>query len=384
TGIRTFQLERIESELTGKEQQVLQLFAEVLLATRTVEGDRRERVDDAVRTGDSAEQRLDPQYADDHLGRNAVLRFRPAELRFVRRPELGAGGDAGLVQELRAIGRIGSHRRRPIGPLGANQPCDGGLVTRRAEHALELRGIEAVLRRHGRDERLDFLSVEIRRLRRMRTQEQRRKQDAPQCSCVQRPQTSNPHFFSVPPGSKQISDASAKPLLGLRTFIDRMYANINRSRAERSDDSHSVVRRQAVVGWCLADGQLVGRMHTSGFVSERSTLFGYCLRANRGYLQVQRRPTASVVSCGRMTRPDLHASPFSERACVVTIEFDCAMLFRLFRKPTDTRPRFEQDPCLAEALARRVEEIQFRPTKGFLKDRQQPKRTPEPPSWARK
>lgn len=63
------------------------------------------------------------------------------------------------------------------------------------------------------------------------------------------------------------------------------------------------------------------------------------------------------------------------------------MLFKLFRKPqksTDERPRFEQDPSLAEALARRVNEIEFQPSKGFLKDRQQPKRTHAPPMWSRK
>jgi hypothetical protein len=51
------------------------------------------------------------------------------------------------------------------------------------------------------------------------------------------------------------------------------------------------------------------------------------------------------------------------------------MFLKLFRKPADTRPRVEQDPALAEELARRVSEIQFRPSKGFLKDQQQPKRS---------
>jgi hypothetical protein len=63
------------------------------------------------------------------------------------------------------------------------------------------------------------------------------------------------------------------------------------------------------------------------------------------------------------------------------------MHFKLFRKtpkPADERPRFEQDPSLAEALARRVNQIEFQPSKGFLKDRQQPKRTHAPPAWSRK
>jgi hypothetical protein len=62
------------------------------------------------------------------------------------------------------------------------------------------------------------------------------------------------------------------------------------------------------------------------------------------------------------------------------------MLLKLFRKPapTETRPRFEQDPSLAEALARRVNEIDFQPSKGFLKDRPQPKRGHSTPNWSRK
>ncbi|HET9446860.1 MAG TPA: hypothetical protein VFO35_11400 [Steroidobacteraceae bacterium] len=51
------------------------------------------------------------------------------------------------------------------------------------------------------------------------------------------------------------------------------------------------------------------------------------------------------------------------------------MLFNLFRKRPDLRPRFEQDSSLAEQLARRVSSIEFQPSKGFLKDQRQPKRT---------
>ena len=51
------------------------------------------------------------------------------------------------------------------------------------------------------------------------------------------------------------------------------------------------------------------------------------------------------------------------------------MPFKLFRKPSDLRPRFEQDSSLAEELARRVDSIEFQPSKGFLKDQRQPKRS---------
>jgi hypothetical protein len=49
------------------------------------------------------------------------------------------------------------------------------------------------------------------------------------------------------------------------------------------------------------------------------------------------------------------------------------MRFKLFRKSSDSRARFQQDSSLAEALARRVSGIEFQPSKGFLKDQQQPK-----------
>jgi hypothetical protein len=51
------------------------------------------------------------------------------------------------------------------------------------------------------------------------------------------------------------------------------------------------------------------------------------------------------------------------------------MLFKLFRKQTESRPRFEQDTTMVEALQRRVDAIAFQPSKGFLKDQQQPKRS---------
>jgi hypothetical protein len=61
------------------------------------------------------------------------------------------------------------------------------------------------------------------------------------------------------------------------------------------------------------------------------------------------------------------------------------MLLKLFRKSSsDSRPRFEQDSLLTEALARRVNAIEFQPKKGFLKDQQQPKRSAMPRTSARR
>jgi hypothetical protein len=60
------------------------------------------------------------------------------------------------------------------------------------------------------------------------------------------------------------------------------------------------------------------------------------------------------------------------------------MRFKLFRKSSSSRPRFEQDSALAEALARRVGGIEFQPSKGFLKDQHQPKRPKPHQTWPRK
>jgi hypothetical protein len=58
-----------------------------------------------------------------------------------------------------------------------------------------------------------------------------------------------------------------------------------------------------------------------------------------------------------------------------SIDLSTPMFLKLFRKAPEARPRLEQDPILAEDLARRVSAIQFRPSKGFLKDQKQPKRS---------
>jgi hypothetical protein len=60
------------------------------------------------------------------------------------------------------------------------------------------------------------------------------------------------------------------------------------------------------------------------------------------------------------------------------------MRFNLFRKSSSSPRRFEQDSALAEALARRIGGIEFQPSKGFLKDQQQPKRSKPQQAWGRK
>jgi hypothetical protein len=51
------------------------------------------------------------------------------------------------------------------------------------------------------------------------------------------------------------------------------------------------------------------------------------------------------------------------------------MLLKLFRKRSEARPRIEPDASISEALQRRVDAIEFQPSKGFLKDQRQPKRS---------
>lgn len=55
------------------------------------------------------------------------------------------------------------------------------------------------------------------------------------------------------------------------------------------------------------------------------------------------------------------------------------MFQKLFRKPAEIRPRFEQDSTLAQSLIQRVNAIDFQPSRGFLKDQWQQKRSPDMP-----
>ena len=59
------------------------------------------------------------------------------------------------------------------------------------------------------------------------------------------------------------------------------------------------------------------------------------------------------------------------------------MFFRKFRKQSDP-PRFEQDASVVEALQRRIDAIEFEPSKGFLKDQRQPRRSESAPNWRRR
>lgn len=80
-----------------------------------------------------------------------------------------------------------------------------------------------------------------------------------------------------------------------------------------------------------------------------------------------------------------HDWPISNAGCPTPAVIDLSkilpMVFKLFRKQPDSRPRFEQESSMSEALQRRVNAIEFRPSKGFLKDQKQPKRAARRPVW---
>ena len=59
------------------------------------------------------------------------------------------------------------------------------------------------------------------------------------------------------------------------------------------------------------------------------------------------------------------------------------MFFRMFRTQYDLA-RFEQDASVVQALQRRIDAIQFEPSKGFLKDQRQSKRSERAPSGRRR
>lgn len=63
------------------------------------------------------------------------------------------------------------------------------------------------------------------------------------------------------------------------------------------------------------------------------------------------------------------------------------MLFKLFRKsPSSSTPAtpVAADLARTEDLERRINAIDFKPSKGFLKDQQQPKRYSRPPAALRR
>src|SRR5581483_608693 len=137
--------------------------AEELAAVRRVEGERRERVDDAVAAHVAAVRGLDADDAEDDLLGHSELRARALERRGVPGPELNARLDALRVDEDRAVALPGAARFRREGHGLQHR----GLRLHAAEDRLEVLLREAVLLRHDRDELPHVLALGVR-LRRAR------------------------------------------------------------------------------------------------------------------------------------------------------------------------------------------------------------------------
>jgi hypothetical protein len=130
-------------------------------AALAIEGDGRECVDHAIRTRVAAERGLDPEDAEDHFGRHAVLVFGALQKFLVFVPVASAGGDASRRQELRAIRRIGAGRRGRRARRGADQADHAGLVLGLSEHALDLGAVHAMLVTHRIDERTHVVASQV-------------------------------------------------------------------------------------------------------------------------------------------------------------------------------------------------------------------------------
>jgi hypothetical protein len=90
---------------------------------------------------------------------------------------------------------------------------------------------------------------------------------------------------------------------------------------------------------------------------------------------LQQPGAAYGVRARSANRARTHQGPSQRENSWISVGCSLPMPFKLFRKPSAVRPRIEQDSALAEELARRVNAIEFQPSRGFLKDQRQPKRS---------
>ena len=144
-----------------QQQQFFQFVAEVVLAAHAVEGDRGQRVDGAERARVAAERGFDAEDSQDHLGRDAELRFGAGKIFRVERPEARARGDQGRRQEFRAITRVRTRRRRSRARRRADQPHGRRRVANVTQDPLEVRAVDAVLFSHRIDERAHVRAREV-------------------------------------------------------------------------------------------------------------------------------------------------------------------------------------------------------------------------------
>jgi len=151
----------------GQHQEVPQLVLEecaaVFAARRKVEGQRGEGVQDAKPAGHAAEECLDADDADHHLGRHAIALLGRQEPVLVGAPEGHAGLDAPGLDEACAVGGPvlgGTSRRRH------DQSGHRGHVAGLSQGLLDPVSIELVRVGDVVHPLRDVLAVQVRRRRR--------------------------------------------------------------------------------------------------------------------------------------------------------------------------------------------------------------------------
>src|SRR3569623_1038195 len=152
-GVGAFHVERIDALLAGQNQVLLELAAKEFGAGRVVEGQRRERIDDAIFALVSPVAGLDADDGGDDLGRHAVSSLGALQSVDMALPELCAAFDARALNEDRAVlvPRFAFGRTRD---RVDNVLAEFHLL----EPSLELRAIETVTLHHLDDEGGDLVA----------------------------------------------------------------------------------------------------------------------------------------------------------------------------------------------------------------------------------
>ena len=129
-GVRTLQSQGVDARVARVQQVVLQFAAEEFGARRVVEGERGERIDDAVAAGVAAVHRFHADDGDDDFFGHAIEGGGARERLALPLAEFDARLDALAREKQRAIGLPGLRAR--LG--GRGDRCDdGGLEAGVAE-----------------------------------------------------------------------------------------------------------------------------------------------------------------------------------------------------------------------------------------------------------
>ncbi len=144
-GVGTQRRERVEFAVAAEPHELLELLLEVLGARRIVEGEGRQRVEDAVTARDTAEGGFDADDAEQVFGEYVPLQGDGIEQLAVLAPEPGAGVDAIAGQETGAIFPPGQgFLRRPVHRVDDGRLRLGLGEQRKGRGATESPGGEAL------------------------------------------------------------------------------------------------------------------------------------------------------------------------------------------------------------------------------------------------